>query len=319
MNFFQAFLGTCRGAAAFIELRKQPVWKVLVHLLLIVLISCICIGIGRFYALKYFWSRTESNFVETFGDRLVAGPKGILPEKDVEVSRRQELPYNGLIVYVSPKGPEKNYLDETMEGRNYIIIWTPGDIYAVIRNQQNGRWLIQSLLPGKGEGLQGRVSGMSRFIEGNGGLNYTQMRENFSKIIADYSNVKKLSSLKRDEQILSIDLFRTMYIMMAVFNGIAYFLLSLILIGFGTLIYMVIFVVMNSFQRGEQLLSPGEMFRIVIYCAFPVLIVVNVLPMLQLPLGEWHDKLFLIGWIIYINVVRRYLEKNRDFLETAER
>ena len=61
------------------------------------------------------------------------------------------------------------------------------------------------------------------------------------------------------------------------------------------------------------------MLKIVIYAALPVLVVVNAFPMLQLPFEEWYDKIFLIGWIIYINVIRRYLERNRDLLETSER
>ena len=316
MNLVQAFFGSCRGPAAFVELRRMPMWKVVLLLVIIVAASCTGVGVGRYFALEYFWSRTEKNFVELYGNSLTVSTKGLLPEKDVNVSRRQELPYEGLIVYVSPAGAEKDYPDETLERRNFIVIWTPGDIVAAVRNRKNSRWLVQCLILDAGN-FQEQFNRMSTFFEGGEGLTYTQMREEFRKVIAN-SGTQKFAKFTKEEKINSAELFKSMYVMMAVFNAVSYFFLTMILVGFGCLIYMGIFFFLNRLPGAERIISSGEMLKIVICAALPVLVVVNAFPMLQLPFEEWHDKMFLVGWIIYINVIRRYLERNRDLLETSE-
>ena len=63
----------------------------------------------------------------------------------------------------------------------------------------------------------------------------------------------------------------------------------------------------------------GEMWKIVLYAACPVVAVVNFFPMLQLPFEAWYEKIFLVAWIIYINVIKRYLEKNYEFIENQEK
>ena len=317
MNFLQAFLEICRGPAVFVTLCRQPLWKVILHLVIVTVISCAAVGVGRYFALKYFWSRTERNFIDMYGTALTVSSKGLLPEKDVNVSRRQELPYEGLIVYVSPSGAEKDYPDETLEGRNFIVIWTPGDVVVAVRDRKNSRWLMQSFIPDAGD-FQKQLAGMSEFFEGGTGLTYTQMRDELSKIVKN-SGTAKFAKFEKEEKIGSAELFKSMYVMMAIFNGVSYFFLTMILIGFGCLIYMVIFFLLNRLPGTERIITGAEMLKITIYAALPVLFVVNAFPMLQLPFEEWYDKIFLIGWIIYINVIRRYLERNRDLLETSER
>jgi hypothetical protein len=76
---------------------------------------------------------------------------------------------------------------------------------------------------------------------------------------------------------------------------------------------------MERFPGAERRISGNEMWKIVLYAACPVIVVVNFFPMLQLPFENWYEKIFLVAWIIYINVVKRWLEKNHEFIENQEK
>ena len=314
MGFFKSFIASCKGPLSFAELRRQPGWKVILHLFLTVLLSCIFVGIGRYAALKYQWSRPERMFIESFGSGVTVSTSGILPEKDVDISRRQELPYDGLLIYVSPKGAEKSYPDETLEKRNFILLWTPGQVALAIRNRENNRWALAAF-SGDAEAMMSKATASG--IKENTDLPYAQMRKELFELAAK-PLPKEFAGLEKRQFLSAADLFKAMRGGMAAINGGAYFRYASLLLFFGVLTYMAVFFLMERFSGAERRIPAAEMWKIVLYAACPVIVVVNVFPMLQLPFESFYEKIFLVGWIVYINVIKRYLEKNPTLLENPE-
>lgn len=316
MNFIKAFLSSCRGPSAFVELRRQSGFRVVGHVVLTMLLSSICIGIGRYCALKYFWAQPEAQFVEIFGNGINVGKNGMLPEKDVNLSRRQELPYNGLLLYISPKGAESNYSDETLESRNFILIWTPGYAGFALRDRENDRWNFTAFDAARGELVSRMVQQSSNRIMGN--LTLAELRQEILKL-ASLPLPDGFKEVKQSGFLPAQSLFKMLRASMAAVNGGAYLRLTMIMVAFGVLTYMLIFWLAEHFPGSERLISAGEMWKIVLYAACPVIAVVNFFPMLQLPFEAWYEKIFLFAWIIYINVVKRWLERNRELIENQEK
>ena len=313
MNFFKAFFATCRGPLSFGELRRQAGWRVIIHFFLTLLISCIFVAVGRYCALKYFWSRPEQMFIENFGSGVTVSSNGVLPEKDVDVSRRQELPYEGLLIYVSPKGPEKDYPDETLEKRNFILLWTPGEIGLAVRDPKSNLWSFGS----SSAGMASDVRPDSINMNTQKGIPLATLKQEMLKL-AGKPLPKEFAEIKKSGFLPAQEAFKTLRAGMAVFNGGVYFSNAVLLVFFGLVTYMLIFMLLERFSAAEKRIAAADMWKIVLYAACPVIVVVNVFPMLQLPFESLYDKIFLVGWIIYINVIKRCLEKNPALLENPE-
>ena len=315
MGLLKSFFASCRGPLSFVELRRQPGWKVVIHLFLTVLISCVFVAIGRYCALKYFWSRPEQLFVENFGEGISVSSSGMLPARDADVSRRQELPYEGLLIYVSPKGPEKNYPDETLEKRNFILLWTPGQFALAVRDHSTDRWTF-ARFSGDAEVMLSQAVGKNGIRE-TANLSLAELRKEILAAAAQPLS-PEFVDFKDKKFVSSQELFKTLRGGMAAFNGAVYFSNALMLLFFGAVTYMLIFVVIELIPGSERRIPAGEMWKIVLYAACPVIVVVNVFPMLQLPFESFYEKIFLVGWIVYINVIKRYLEKNPELLENPK-
>ena len=315
MNFFKAFFAACRGPVAFIELRRQAAWRVIGHLILTILLSSICIGIGRYCALKYFWAQAEQQFVEVFGNGISISKSGMLPEKDVDLSRRQELPYDGLLLYISPKGAEKYYPDETLEVRNFILVWTPGYAAIALRNRENGRWSFAASDAANGEVVTRMVQQNDTALKNN--LTLEEMRKEILSLAA-LPLPENFKEVKESGFLPSQALFKMLRGSMAAVNGGAYFRLTFFMVVFGVVAYMMIFWLAEFFPGAEKKISSGEMWKIALYAACPVIVVVNCFPMLQLPFESWYEKIFLVAWLIYINVIKRWLERNGELIENQE-
>ena len=300
MSFFKAFFATCRGPVSFGELRRQAWWRVIIHFFLTLLISCIFVAVGRYCALKYFWSRPEQMFIESFGSGVTISRAGILPEKDADVSRRQELPYEGLLLYVSPKGPEKDYPDETLEKRNFILLWTPGEIGLAVRDHKTNLWRFSSSNAGVSRALRPEDINMKTVNN----LSLAQLKQEMLKL-AVQPLPKEFARIEKSGFVPARDTFKTMRAGMAVFNGGVYFSNAVLLVFFGLVTYILVFMLIEHFSESDKRITVSDMWKIVLYAACPVIVVVNVFPMLQLPFESLYDKIFLVGWIVYINMVTR--------------
>ena len=67
------------------------------------------------------------------------------------------------------------------------------------------------------------------------------------------------------------------------------------------------------FSAGKSnFISFSQLWKTAVYTAFPVLMVVSFFPALQLPGASYYSNLFMIGWVIYLFVVLKYLIENPE-------
>jgi len=306
MSFFRSFIGTCCGTEIFRQLRNQSWLKTLWHLFFLSLLCSIFIGIGNYYMLKYRWRSAEAGFNGIFGSRVYFSEKGIAPELNPGDSRRQEYPYKGLLIYVSPNGAEKDYSDETLVERNFIVLWHPACFVFLLRQDEkwhffkynpNSRWLDEMLLD----------------------MSHNEMKRK----LVDTANSSQQSVWKLptnyENGMTTPQLFKFVRTMFAIFKSLQFFIIQF----FSVLIFTALFSgCFRLFCRNKlQEFSFGVMWKIAVYTAFPVMAVMSFFPAFQLPGANFYLQLFVIGWLIYLfRVVRNlvlFQDDENDKEETA--
>ena len=296
MSFFRSFFGTCCGPYIFNSLRKNSSGRVLWHLFLLCLLCAIGVGIGNFLMVRYKWRAAYNDFNDIYGTGVVFTERGILPKKAPEISRRQELPYESLIIYVSPDSKAEEYSDETLEKRNIIFFWSSACIAAFIRNGDQWQKVIQY-------DPDGSIDQSSKPIS------YSEMRKELQRLCDLEPSDQWSFSEDFSDGMSSQQLFYLARLGFAFGKGVIYFLVSLITVFFVTLVFSVIF---KLFSAGGCIFSFSELWKIAIYAAFPVVFVVNAFPALQLPGTGYFSWLFMCGWIVYLFFVLRYLFLNPE-------
>ncbi|MBE6390112.1 MAG: hypothetical protein E7043_08085 [Lentisphaerae bacterium] len=295
MSFFRSLWGICCGPYIFRQLCKNSLGRVLWHLLLLCFLCSAGVGIGNYLLVKYRWRAAYNNFNEVYGSQLNVSDAGVSPARDPEKSRRLELPYNSLLIYVSPLGPEV-YPDETLKDRNIIIYWSSACVAVFARQGEVWQCMAEYRPDGKA-----RISGETDFA----GLK---------------SKLHELTELKPSDDwefpeeykdgFSSYQLFSFVRLSFAVGKAVLYFVEGLGLTLLTTLLFVVMFKLF-SLNR-SSMFSFAMLWKIAVYTAFPVLLVVNAFPALQLPGTGFYDYLFMIGWVGYLFFVLRYLVQNPD-------
>ncbi len=287
MSFFQAFWGTCCGTEVFRKLCKNFWLKTLWHLILMCFVCSVFIGIGNYYSMKYRWRAAEAGFVEGFGGKLHLNRMGVRPDISPEVSRRQEFPYNCLLIYISPNGAEKNYPDETLRDRNVILMWHHAFFAFAIREGQ--QWVYLKWNPEKD--IEMPIDSLS----------FNEMR---NRLLKDaYS--KNPGEWKWNEESFTTEyLFKQFRLMFAQVQAICHFFFIFIIL-LCSLVFSVFFRLVSAKKIPD--LSFGMIWNVVIYAAFPVLLVVSAFPALQLPGTHWFLQMFMIGWMVYLFFILRTL------------
>ena len=295
MSFFRSFFGTCCGPYIFRQLRKNSWGRALWHLFLLCFLCSVGVGIGNYLLVKYRWRAAYNNFNEVYGSQLQISENGIAPVREPEKSRRLELPYNSLLIYVSPSGPEV-YPDETLRDRNVVILWSSACV-AIFSRQGEFWQCMAEYRPDEKVGASGKMdfAGFKRNLQELAGLEKSDDWE-FPEEYKD--------------GFTSFQLFSLVRLSFAVGKAVLYFVE-----GFGlALLTSLLFVLMfKLFSFNRITIFPfGELWKVAVYTAFPVLLVVNAFPALQLPGTGYYDYLFMIGWAGYLFFVLRYLAQNPD-------
>ena len=290
MSFFRSFFGICRGPYIIRDLQKHSWARVIVHLLLLCLLCSVIIGIGNYLLLNYRWRAAYADFIEIYGPRLNVSQNGFIPARSPDVSRRQELPYNTLLIYVSPSGPEV-YPDITLRDRNLIVLWGRGCLAMFIRN--GDLWSVVRYNP----------DGSADWPEDT--LDFEEMKAELDKL-AQLPASDKWQFPEQYKQGVSVrQLFFSFRFSYALIMAGSYFLLSLGMVLLVTFFFTSVFKLF-SFNRAKML-PFGILWKTALYVAFPVLLVVSFFPALQLPGTGYYTNLFLFGWAGYIFYVLRYL------------
>ncbi|MBE6398727.1 MAG: hypothetical protein E7041_01145 [Lentisphaerae bacterium] len=298
MSFFRSFIGTCCGTEIFQKLRKQSWGKTLWHLFLLSLICAVFIGIGNYYMLKYRWRSAEAGFRGIFGSRVYLSEKGVIPESEPERSRRQEYPYNGLLIYVSPQGAEKEYPDETLFERNFIVLWHPSCFAFMLRQEE--KWIFVKYNP-DGRSLDVAMPKLS----------YQELKKKLVDTANAQQQVKWRLPSDYENGMTTPQLFKFIRTMFAIFKSLQFFFVQF----FSVLLFTVFFAsVFRLFCRNKlQEFSFAVMWKVSVYTAFPVMAVVSFFPALQLPGAKLYLELFVIGWLFYLfHVVRNLVLFQED-------
>ena len=259
MSFLRSFWGTCRGPYIFHDLCKHSLGRVLWHLLVLCLLCSIGIGIGNYFMVKYRWRAAYNTFNEVFGNQVDFSSGGIIPEIAPNENRRQELPYNTLLIY-TPNGPDADYADETLEKRNLIIVWNRACL-AVFTRQEDGSWTWVRYLP------DGKLANSTSL------LTYTAMKEQMLEFAAaeldgeEWTFPEELSG-KMD----SYRLFRLIRFGFAVGKAVLFFIGSLLLILFATIVFTVIYSLLSVKRK---IFNAMILWKVAVYSALPVIFVVN--------------------------------------------
>lgn len=304
MSFFRSMFGICRGPYVSRDLKKHSWGRTLWHLFLVCFLCSVFIGIGNYLLLGYRWRAAIIDFNNTFGYRLMLSERWFSSEKQPKVSRVQELPYDSLLVYVSPDGFDGIESDETLQNRNVVVLWSPA-VLAFFARIEKDRWVIFYIQPNSEKVYHWNddFSGMKKEVAR---LASIKLEESEQKKI--YANLRPWISGRR--------LFIYARSLYAVFVALMYFM-----VFFAILLITLLFSVLFKFFSGERssVLPFGELWKVSIYTMFPVLFVLSFLPALQLPGVSYFYDLLVVGWAVYLFVVLRYLVTNPDDPEEEEK
>lgn len=293
MGFFRTFFGTCCGVEVFRTLREHSWARVVGQLLLLAVICSALIGIGNYCMLKYRWRDAQAAFADDFGGSVYFTADGVRPEQAPEVSRRQEFPYESLLIYVSPRGPEKSYPDETLRDRNFILLWHPAHFMLISRSRDV--WNVFTLNPGFATSAEAQLSFpemKERLLAGIAARPDPNARWNWPPEFTK----RGLSTRK---------LFHNFRLSYSIAEAMFFFLHQLLMIVLCTGFFAAVFRLFSRKKLPD--LTFGVVWKVAIYAAFPVLLVVSAFPALQLPGTHLYDQMFILGWAVYLFFVLRYL------------
>lgn len=294
MSFFRTLFESCCGPAGFEVLRQHSWIRVIWHMVLLVVLSSALIGAGEYLRLRQQWRGARSQFIEIFGEELYFTKNGILPGKEQNIGRCQELPYNGLLIYAAKDG-QKVYSEKTLRDRNFIILWSSAQIGVAVRGAEN-RWITVQRNPDNFLDMHNEQE-----LE-----TFEQMRQKLVAMIAAPPTDKWYYGKNMPEYIPVYKLYNFFRSVRAVSVAFAYAFQMLFLMILGTGIYTVCYRLINSGGK-YRFLSGLEQWKIGIYAAFPVILVDGAFPMLQLPFVQYYGAMFVVGWVIYQFVVLNYL------------
>ena len=294
MGFFRSLFEICCGPAIFRRLLDHSWGKVIWHFFLICFLSSLFIGIGNYILLSQKWGAAQSKFSDVFGSSLSISEKGIQPGCEPGKSRWLELPDNSALIYVSSED-KKVYQNEFFRDRNWFVVWSSNAIGFFARNGELWRVALyfadgKTVLPEKE-------------------ISFDEMKKEFSDLVSLESG-GKWDLPNEPETINSHQLFFTLRSVFALMEAGGYFLLSFFMIAFITLSFSLLFKVFSAGK--SNFISFSQLWKTAVYTAFPVLMVVSFFPALQLPGASYYSNLFMIGWVIYLFVVLKYLIENPE-------
>lgn len=304
MVFLRSIIGICRGPYISKEFPKHSWGRTIWHLFLICFFTSLFIGIGNYLMLNYRWRAASMDFNNIFGYRLMRSRWCFVSEKQPKVSRTQELPYNSLLIYVSPEGSDKVEADAILKERNVVVLWSPA-VLAFFSRSEEGSWTIFYVQP-NGEKYylwKDDFSGMKKEVDR---LASIRLNEEEQKEI--YSQMKPWISSRK--------LFIYIRAWYAAIVALRYFLYSFIGILIVTLVFSALFKLFTGERSSAMPL--GSLWKISIYTAFPILLVLSFFPAMQFPGVAYFYDLLIVGWAVYLFVVLKYLAENPDELEEDE-
>ena len=123
MNFFRIIFSICRETSRFPELSVLPLYRAILHLLLLaIILAGVTVGL-QYPAIESGFSRAEKTIRDNFGQIQVT-PQGLLPSLDPKQARKVEM-LSGILLEYFPSAdikPQELQTDKYEQG----VVWTPG-------------------------------------------------------------------------------------------------------------------------------------------------------------------------------------------------
>ncbi len=313
MFFWRSFFGICRGPQAAPELLKNSWSRVWWHFFLICFFCALFIGIANYFLIEKHFRTAVIDFSNTFGSWVTFSEKGIVPEITPDKSRWQELPDNSLLIYAAPQD-RKVYEDNFLKDRNWFVVWNPGTVACFVQNE--GLWQI-TVCGGSADGKNAEDENeLPALTDVKYDLDFPAMKAEFNKVIsADVPAKLDFAGLEKQGGLSSRQLFFVLLFSFSAVTAVGYFLISFSSILFITFFFSVLFKIFSGARSSGM--PFGNLWKLALYAAFPVLLVVSFFPAFQLPGSAFYTNFFMIGWAVYLFVILKYLALNQHEVEEA--
>ncbi len=291
-SFFSLLFGVCTGLGAFSRIAKLPLWRALLHLLILsVLSSAIVAGVRSFSESKRI--HATSRILETeFGSVLVDRKKGIKPEK--KPGKARFVVIDSFRIDYRPSIDSSNELDLNSEGNvDKGVLWTPFSI-CCWWNEYNDAIFAMPM-----NFLVSGFRGLSKpqKLNNPSGRNLLSFADEHKIHIPTESPHLKISFSEISASALS-------FIVISTFLNI--FSAGILFVPF----FASFFALISSFARGNL---PGSLkftslFKVSIYAAYPGIIIATLAASINFTLLDFK-QICLLSTLVYLMAVMNSFEK----------
>lgn len=287
-SFFRAWLGSCAGTEIFVQLRTQSLWRTMLHLVFMSIISALVIGIGVYPGLKRKAVYSVNEVSRNCGT-LIISDRGILPEKSPEKLRMFVISGPVSVVYL-PDGCQmpENFHQDCSTG-------------IIFNGKQAGMW----------------------FLRGHDLYDFVPMTESLKAVKQrNIAGAEALEKSFRAAPAISLNIpegvsehftagkMRTVVLVMLTVI-FAFMLLHQTLLE--VLIYIAMFtgVTMLMNLTRPNRIKLRDLVVLAVYAGFPAMTAGSIAGALQLPVLSFNI-IYVLGMTVYLVVIMNKLERLRQ-------
>jgi hypothetical protein len=115
--------------------------------------------------------------------------------------------------------------------------------------------------------------------------------------------------------ISSSQIFQMVRIGMVLTKTLLFFVGGLLMVLFVSLFFTVVYRAFSI--NNPKSFAFADLWKISVYTAFPVILVITAFPVLQLPFTGYCHYMFIVGWSIYLCFVLKYCALNNNTGENS--
>ena len=284
-GFFRALYGTCCGLKIFEQLQEQSLWRALLHLLLMSILSAAVITAGVYPGLRALVNHSTDLVAENCGSITIAAD-GIKPEKSPETARCFMVAGPVSVTYLPEKSTAlpPGFRQECHTGiiwsgkRIGLWLWSGGETFQLIPlTQSMNDWTAQVCTSGE-ELFKSFQASPELILKDAGRIDGEQLRA-LGELFLSFGWAG---------WILWVTLIEVL-IYIAMFSGV--------------------FVLMNLGRPRRFKLR--QVIVMAIYAGFPVMVIGAVAEALQLPYLSFNI-IYSMGMMIYLIMAMNRLERLRQ-------
>ena len=290
MNFFRTVIAVCSGPSVFPKLIDRNPLRVLFHLFLICFLLAFVVTIFKSFEVNREKKILVTELGNYFG-ALTVSKKGILPERHADRQKTFLLTEDRRLDYLTDKS--LSGLDSMSSWQeNAGIFWTECGIYLWKRfpDERNTYGMLQLPLPFSGQ--ERNISSMFLFRQFTG--------EQIKQYLAEHAFLKQGASYPVEEsvtippQTIAADIVSGFIVFLFGTAFLALFLLSAAM----TVLFAWFQSILSS--RLEKKLTFRQVLGIMVYAAFPALLLTAAAMIFELPYLQFQMVFFIVFFIYQI-------------------